>query len=217
MVARTVTRLPTKSNGKSYIYIYTYIRETRARRRNRPKKREKEREVHRVSFIYTVSLRSHVRACVSPSVRRREDAKDIAFAVSPYSTLYTIKYLYFPRRVCHLFSSRLVWKGHRENPRPVAYVLGKGRLLRILVLVVRVEVVSERDGHARSGRPGPRDGRDGIAVDFMSAIGAMPSSSLEDDFVGRREQRRPRRRRRRRQRDDHHRSRIKHGENLFPL
>ena len=138
--------------------------------------------------------------CVSPSVRRREDAKDIAFAVFvAYSTLYTIKYLYFPRRVCHLFSSRLVWKGHRENPRPVAYVLGKGRLLRILIVLVRVEV-SERDGHARSGRPGPRDGRDGIAVDFM-----MPSSSsLEDPDFGRRREQRPRRRRRQRRDDDDH-------------
>ena len=133
------------------------------------------------------------------------------------SVVYTQQYLYFPRRVCHLFSSRLVWKGHRENSRPVAYVLGKGGL-RILS-VVRVEV-SERDGHARSGRPGPRDGRDGIAVDFMSAIFVMmmpTSSSLEDDF-GRREQR-PRRRRRHQRDDDDHlvRSRIKHTtEKSFP-
>ena len=85
-------------------------------------------------------------------------------------TTHSTQYLYFPRRVCHLFSSRLVWKGHRENPRPVAYVLGKGPS-RIIVPVpfARIEV-SERDGNARSGRPGPRDGRDGNAVDFVDGI-----------------------------------------------
>ena len=122
-----------------------------------------------------------------------EDAKETNDA-------FNTQYLYFPRRVCQLFSSRLVWKGHRENSRPVAYVLGKGGLRIIVRVVVRVEV-SERDGHARSGRPGPRDGRDdGIAVDFM-----MPSSSsLEDPDFGRRREQRPRRRRRQRRDDDDH-------------
>ena len=84
-------------------------------------------------------------------------------------TTHSTQYLYFPRRVCHLFSSRLVWKGHRENPRPVAYVLGKGPSRIIVPLFARIEV-SERDGNARSGRPGPRDGRDGNAVDFVDGI-----------------------------------------------
>ena len=90
-----------------------------------------------------------------------EDAKE--------TTTHSTQYLYFPRRVCHLFSSRLVWKGHRENPRPVAYVLGKGPSRIIVPPFARIEV-SERDGNARSGRPGPRDGRDGNAVDFVDGI-----------------------------------------------
>jgi hypothetical protein len=105
MVARTVTRLPTKSNGKSYIYIYTYTRNARAA--SKSSERERERGASG-EFECTYTFAS-TNACFSERSstgrRERHHINGIAKRI-PHSTKSTCTF-----HVVSVICSRLVSSG----------------------------------------------------------------------------------------------------------